>query len=128
MSGHHGKVWWSELWTRDPVGARGYYAALTGWTFGEMPVEGGVYHVASRNGEMTAGIMDISGMPGMDDTPPHWFTYLAVDDVDAAVQATTAAGGQVIRAPWDVPGVGRIAIVIDPTGATVGIMTPPAAG
>ncbi len=127
MSGNHGRVWWSELWTRDPGTARDYYGQLTGWTFAEMPTGDGPYVVASRNGEMTAGIMDVTGMPGMDDTPPHWFTYLAVDDVDAAVAQTRAAGGQILRAPWDVPGVGRIAIVTDPTGAPVGIMTPPAA-
>lgn len=127
MSGNHGRVWWSELWTRDPGAARDYYGNLLGWTFAEMPTGDGPYVVASRNGEMAAGIMDVTGMPGMDDTPPHWFTYLAVDDVDAAVALTKAAGGQVLRDPWDVPGVGRIAIVTDPTGAPVGIMTPPEA-
>jgi predicted enzyme related to lactoylglutathione lyase len=126
MDANHGRVWWSELWTRDPAGAKDYYGQVAGWTFAEMPMAEGPYHIASRNGEMTAGIMDLTGMPGMDDTPPHWFTYLAVDDVEAAVAATKAAGGQVLRDPWDVPGVGRIAIVTDPTGAAVGIMTPAA--
>ena len=127
MGGNHGKVWWSELWTRDPGGAQAYYGQVAGWTFNSMPMPDGAYHVASRDGEMTAGIMDVTGMPGMNDTPPHWLTYLAVDDVDAAVTDTTAAGGQVLRPPWDVPGVGRIAIVTDPTGAAVGLMTPSSA-
>jgi hypothetical protein len=126
MGGNHGKVWWSELWTRDPGAAKDYYGQVAGWTFSEMPAEGAIYHVAHNAGQMTAGIMDISGMPGMEATPPHWFTYIAVDDVDGAVAATRAAGGQVHREPWDVPGVGRIAIVGDPTGAAVGIMTPAA--
>ena len=51
-------------------------------------------------------------------------TYLAVDDVDAETNKVTGMGGTVIREPFDVPGVGRIAIVMDPGKAVVGIMTP----
>ena len=56
--------------------------------------------------------------------PPHWFTYVAHSDVDAAVKENEAAGGQTMRPGFDVPDVGRIAIICDPTGAVVGIMTP----
>ena len=51
-------------------------------------------------------------------------TYIAVDDVEATVAATTAAGGAVAQAPFDVPGVGRIAMIKDPSGAVVGVMQP----
>ena len=124
MSETHGKIWWSELMTRDAEGACAYYAATCGWTFDRMPMQGSVYHVAMAQGQPVAGIIDMTGMPGMDALPPHWFTYIAVDDVDAATQATEAAGGTVIRAPFEVEGVGRIAILTDPTGAAVGLMTP----
>ncbi|MCL4189219.1 MAG: VOC family protein [Rhodobacteraceae bacterium] len=124
MTERHGTVWWSELMTRDVVAARDYYAAVCGWEWATMPMSDGDYHVASRGGRMIAGMMDITAMPGMEGVPPHWFTYLAVDDVDAAVARTRALGGSVHREPWDVPGVGRIAIVADPAGASVGLMTP----
>ncbi|SFO87708.1 VOC family protein [Tranquillimonas alkanivorans] len=126
MSEHHGKVWWSELMTRDVPRSVDYYGQLCGWTFDAMPMpdsETG-YRVANREGRPVAGIMDMTGMEQLKDAPAHWFTYLAVADVDAAAKATEAAGGQVLRAPWDVPGVGRIAIVTDPGGAAVGLMTP----
>lgn len=126
MESTHGLIWWSELMTRDPARARDYYAALTGWTFTAMPTSGGTYEVANREGRPVAGIMDISGLPGMEAVPAHWFTYIAVADVDAAVAATRAAGGQVIKDVFDVPEVGRIAIITDPTGAALGIMTPAA--
>ena len=45
-------------------------------------------------------------------------------DVDAAVAETTALGGEIRRPPFDMPGIGRIAIVADPTGAVMGLMTP----
>ena len=126
MSENHGKVWWNELNTRDVEGAKAYYGATLGWSFDAMPMAdtGGEYVVAKLGDQMVAGIFDIAAMPGMDDVPPHWFTYFAVDDVDAAAAATEAAGGQVQRPPWDIEGVGRIAIIQDPTGAMMGLMTP----
>jgi hypothetical protein len=127
MSGTHGAIWWSELMTRNPKAARGYYGALCGWSWDTMKMEDGSdYHVASRGGRPIAGVMDVTGMPGMEGVPAHWFTYIAVDDVDAAARATEERGGKVLRPPWDVSGVGRIAILEDPSGATVGLMTPAA--
>lgn len=125
MSDMHGRIWWSELMTRDPDAAKAYYAATCGWAFEEMPMEGGEdYHCALQDGRPTAGIMDMTGLTEMDGVPPHWFTYIAVDDVDAAAEATAQAGGTIIRPPFDVAGVGRIVILADPTGAAVGLMTP----
>ncbi|RMH42745.1 MAG: VOC family protein [Alphaproteobacteria bacterium] len=126
MTEHHGKIWWSELLTRDPAAARDYYAEVAGWTFETMPMGEREYFVASRHGAPVAGIMDMTGVPGMDAVPPHWFTYVAVDDVDEAVRRTRARGGEVKNDPFDVPGIGRIAIVTDPAGAAVGLITPAA--
>ena len=42
---------------------------------------------------------------------------LWVEDVDAALPALRAAGGQVYKEPADIPGVGRFAVVGDPYGA-----------
>ena len=49
---------------------------------------------------------------------------MAVDDVDKRLEARVVAGGTIIRPPFDVPDVGRIAIIQDPTGAVMGWMTP----
>lgn len=126
MSGNHGKVWWTELMTRDVQGAMKYYGNTCGWTFETMPMEdqSGDYYVANLNGAPVAGIMDMAPMDHLKDVPPHWFSYFAVDDVDAAVAATKAAGGVVLREPFNVPCTGRIAILQDPTGAAMGLMTP----
>jgi predicted enzyme related to lactoylglutathione lyase len=62
--------------------------------------------------------------PQFDRIPSHWFAYIAVDDVDSRCAAATKLGVTIIRAQWDIAGVGRIAIVKDPTGAVVGWMTP----
>ena len=125
MSDTHGKVLWSELNTRDVEGAKTYYGSVCGWTFEAMPMAGGEgdYTIGKRGDEMVAGIFDITGMPGLEQVPAHWLTYIGVDDVDATCAATKTAGGEVIREPFDIPNTGRIAIVQDPTGAVLGLMT-----
>jgi len=124
MSDLHGTVHWTELMTGDIEKAKAYYAAVCGWDWDSMPMEEGLYYIAKTGEEMVAGMMSLADMQGMENVPPHWMTYLAVDDVDAAVKETVAQGGVVHRAPWDVPGVGRIAMIADPGGAAIGLMTP----
>jgi predicted enzyme related to lactoylglutathione lyase len=59
--------------------------------------------------------------------PEGWMPYLAVDDVDARVEKAVQAGAQLMRPIFDVPEVGRIAILREPGGAGIGWMTPVAA-
>ena len=51
------------------------------------------------NGERTNGGMTVPP-PGV---PSNWFPYFVVDDVDAAIGAAQAAGGQPFLGPIDVP-------------------------
>ena len=125
MSEHHGVAWWNELMTRDLPASLDYYGKLCGWSFETMPMpEGGDYHIGMKGGKPMAGLMDMSSLEHLNDAPPHWFSYFAVDDVEAAVAATKKAGGQIIREVYEVPNTGRIAIVVDPAGAAVGLITP----
>ncbi len=125
MSDNHGAVWWSELNTRNVEKAKEYYTKILGWTINDVPMaDGMIYHVAMRNEQPVAGIFDMTNMPEMAQMPDHWFTYLAVDDVDAAAKETVDMGGQIIRAPWDAEGVGRITTLKDAAGAAIGLMTP----
>lgn len=119
----HGSIHWSELATRDVEAAKAYYQSTCGWSAEDMPMPEGTYWVCSSGGKPVAGIMDLAGI-GDPNIPPHWMTYIAVDDVDKAAAQTREAGGEVAREPFDVPGVGRIAMLKDPTGAMIGMMTP----
>lgn len=121
----HGAFMWNELMTGDVEKAKSFYQATIGWTIEEMPMPGGSgsYWIAKADGKPVAGLMNMTGMvpPG---TPPHWFAYIEVDDVDARVKRIAASGGKLHREPFDIPDVGRIAIVADATGAMIGWMTP----
>jgi predicted enzyme related to lactoylglutathione lyase len=63
--------------------------------------------------------------PQFDGVSEGWMAYIAVDDVDARVKKAQTAGAQLMRPIFDVPGVGRIAILREPGGAGIGWMTPP---
>jgi uncharacterized protein len=120
----HGTFYWNELNTRDPGRAREFYGSTLGWTFEKMPMPGGgAYHIAKQDGKPVAGIFDTSS-PDFTDIPPHWLAYIAVDNIDERVAAAKKAGAQVTREPFDVEGVGRIAILMDAVGAAIGWMTP----
>ncbi len=123
MAGH-GTFYWNELMTRDPKKARDFYGPMLGWTFDVMPMANGMsYYVCKQAGKPVAGIFEMTGAD-FAGVPTHWFAYIEVDDVDRRVAAATKAGAKLHRPIFDVPGVGRIAIIEDPVGAHVGWMTP----
>ncbi|WP_158815775.1 VOC family protein [Methylocapsa sp. S129] len=119
----HGTFNWNELMTNDVAKAKAFYAATLGWTFTDMPMPAhGVYTLAHSGPAMACGMMDMTGVtpPGV---PPHWFSYIEVDDVDHRVSLVEENGGKVLRAPFNIPNVGRIAIIADAAGAAFGLMT-----
>ena len=125
MTGH-GTFIWNELYTDDPKKACDFYASLLGWRFEEMKGPEGVYRVAKQGDRPVAGIFEMKGKH-FEGVPPHWLAYIGVDDIDKRVAAARQAGAQVIREPFDVEGVGRIAILKDAVGAPIAWMTPLAA-
>lgn len=120
----HGLFVWNELNTRDIAAAKAFYGTTLGWTFETMPIEGGPDYCLILNGGTRAGGIFVLDDPAFDGVPEHWLSYIAVDDVDARLAGVTAAGGAVLRPAFDVPEVGRIAIVRDSQGAVTGWITP----
>ncbi|MBT8352279.1 MAG: hypothetical protein KJO26_13740 [Deltaproteobacteria bacterium] len=54
----------------------------------------------------------------------YWHSYIAVVDVYNCAKQASVLGGKVIVPPHDVPDVGRICVVSDPTDAVVHLMQP----
>jgi predicted enzyme related to lactoylglutathione lyase len=120
----HGIFCWNELMTRDVEAAKRFYRDTIGWTFEPMPMPGGgTYWIAKSGSQMAGGIFELKS-PEFDGVPESWMSYLAVDDVDKRVAKALKAGGKLMKPIFDVPGVGRIAILMQPGGAGVGWMTP----
>ena len=120
----HGTFLWNELATTDPDKAAAFYGAVLGWTFNAMDMGPNGTYTIIKSGDTDAGGMLKMDGPQFEGMSPHWMSYIAVDDVDAAVGKVEAAGGQVAAQPFDIPTVGRIAVIVDPTGAAISLMTP----
>jgi predicted enzyme related to lactoylglutathione lyase len=123
MAWTHGEFYWNELMTRDVEDAKRFYSTMVGWTFEAMPMDGSTYWMAKQGGEPVAGMFDISDNE-FEGVAESWISYIAVDNVDARVAKATAAGAKLMKPAFDVPGVGRIAMLLDPGEAAIALITP----
>lgn len=111
---------WNELTTTDAAKAADFYSKLFGWR-ADVQNFGSFEYTMVINGERpNGGIFTIT--PEMGNVPPHWLVYFAVDDCDAKTQKANGLGAQIMKAPTDIPGVGRFSILIDPQGAAFAII------
>jgi uncharacterized protein len=119
----HGTFCWNELMAHDVERAKKFYRSTVGWTFDAMPGPNGTYWIAKQGDKSVGGIFPMDG-PEFKGMSERWVSYLAVDDVDARLKKAKAAGAKVMKEPFDIPNVGRIAFVEEPGGAMIGWMTP----
>ncbi|MEM7507702.1 MAG: VOC family protein [Pseudomonadota bacterium] len=125
MKTQPGEIHWCELMTRDPKAAESYFAAVAGWQSRAIAMgeQTSPYLLCEANGHPVAGIMDISDAEN-DDLDAGWTTFVHVEDVDRVCARTIELGGHVVRKPTDIDLAGRVAVVTDPTGARIGLITP----
>ena len=120
--GENGHCQWNELSARDPDAALTFYARHFGWTRGEaMPLgEMGVYQILDHEGRSFGAVMRTFAK----DQRPAWGFYFGVDDIDAATERATAAGGKLLHGPAEVPGGQFIIQALDPQGAPFALVGP----
>lgn len=109
----HGAFSWCELVTTDPETAAGYYAKLFGWQYHSFDINGAPYRVITLNGFGVGGIR--APMPGEPDET-RWLTFVSVENIDAIASGIAAAGGTVMVPVTELPGIGKMAGMIDPVG------------
>jgi predicted enzyme related to lactoylglutathione lyase len=114
-----GRFVWHQLLTADQEAAVGYYGALAGWRRRGPPGP----HAFMGLGEVELGA--ISQEPQAHPGRSRWIAYLQVDDLAAALRTAEAQGATLVVTPREVPPLGKLAIVEDPDGAQVGIITRP---
>jgi predicted enzyme related to lactoylglutathione lyase len=121
-----GSFAWMELATSNYEAAFDFYSKLFGWQAMHRMDMGpqGVYLIFGADGAQRGGIYKLNQERS---SRPYWLPYAEVASADAAAAAATAAGGKVIVGPLEVPGGGRIAQVIDPSGAMFAVHSMPAA-
>ncbi len=107
-----------ELQTQDPVKAKTFYKGLFDWKLEDIP---GMSYTMVKAGEGTGGGIMKNPVPG---TPSHWLAYVLVDDVAASTRKAKSLGATVAQDVTEVPNYGRFSVIVDPTGAAVGLWQP----
>ena len=116
---------WYELVSPDPDASKSFYDAVVGWAIEPHSQFPNDYRMIGRSdGKMAGGILRLTDEMREHGARPIWLGYIHVEDVDATVTAITADGGKTHMAPFDIPNVGRVAMVTDPVGVPFYIMKP----
>ncbi|MDJ0707096.1 MAG: VOC family protein [Leptolyngbyaceae cyanobacterium MO_188.B28] len=113
--------WWS-LMTKDVEHANDFYQKLFDWKLSELDIPGqgkSTIYVAGKGGFGNPVPLeaDFSG-------PSHWIAYITVENVDEACEQAEKIGGTVCVPAFDIPSIGRTAVISDPVRAAFHVFTP----
>ena len=110
-----------ELATTDLAKAKAFYTKLFDWKLDDMPMGGGETYTMIGVGEGTGGGMMKSPMPN---APSMWMAYVLVDDIEASTKKAASLGAKVMKGVTEVMDAGWLSIIVDPTGAMLGLWKP----
>jgi uncharacterized protein len=120
-----GTFCWIDLQTTDPAGAKLFYNELFGWRSEDMPVgDGTVYTMFTLDGDDVAAMNEMNPEQREAGVPPHWFSYISVENAAETAAKVEKLGGTVFGEAFDVLDAGRMAIIQDPAGATFAAWQP----
>jgi uncharacterized protein len=118
----HGEFCWSELATNNLDACKSFYKNVFAWGIAESKNEVGMEYLEFN----LAGEYPMGGMFNMQPEmygencpPPHFVNYISVENVDEAAANVERLGGKICHLPMEIPNVGRMVTITDPTGATI---------
>lgn len=107
-----------ELHTKDVSKSKKFYTSLFNWELEEFP---SMDYTIIKVGEGTGGGMMKNPVPG---GPDNWLPYVLVDDIAASTKKAASLGATIVQDVTEVPDMGWLSVIIDPTGAAVGLWQP----
>src|SRR6266540_4027456 len=121
-----GTFCWVGLATSDVASAKAFYGSLFGSQAEDLEARAaGTYTMLRHRGKEVAILYRQQPEARAAGAPPHWTSYISVEDADAtAARAEELGGAAVFRAPFDVLDAGRVAAIRDPTRAIVSLWQP----
>jgi predicted enzyme related to lactoylglutathione lyase len=111
---------WNELATTDLDAAVRFYERTLGWTFERFALPDGAYWVAKSAGVAVCGIGGLDTAADPASRASAWTAFVRVSDIDRRFEQAISLGASPVQVPHDVPDVGRVAVLRDPTGALIG--------
>jgi hypothetical protein len=106
-----------ELNSTDVAKAKGFYSKLFDWTLEDMPI-GDLDYTMIKVGHGTGGGMMKQLIPGAGSA---WLPYVEVQDIKASTQKAQSLGAKVMKDVSTVADMGWLSIIVDPTGAMLGL-------
>jgi len=107
-----------ELATTDHDKAKSFYGKLFDWKLEDADMGPAGTYTMIQPGEGTGGGIMKQLIPG---APSAWLAYVLVDDVEAATKKAESLGAKVMKGVTEIPGAGWFSIIVDPTGAALGL-------
>lgn len=120
-----GTFCWIELGTTDGPAAKKFYTQLFNWDFEDNDTgPGGIYTILKQNGKAVGGLYQLTPDMTSAGVPPHWMSYASVSNADEAAAKAKSLGATLMKEPFDVYDMGRMAVIQDPAGAMFAIWQP----
>ena len=107
-----------ELNTTDVDKAKKFYGQLFDWKLEDVEMGAGGRYTMVQPGQGTGGGIMKQMMPG---APSSWLAYVEVADVPASTRKAKSLGAQVMVDNKEIEGAGWMSIIVDPTGAMLGL-------
>jgi predicted enzyme related to lactoylglutathione lyase len=112
-----------ELSSTDVDKSKAFYGKLFEWKLEDTQMGPGMTYTMINVGGGTGGGMMKQMMPG---APSSWLAYVLVDDIAAATKKAKSLGATIMRDVTEVMDMGSLSIIVDPTGASLGLWQPKA--
>ncbi len=114
-----GNFCWIDFATPDPDGVKTFYQKVFGWKYSESPMPcGGTYTmISTADGDGVGGLFLMPDEMKQAGIPPHISNYIEVENVDDSTKIANELGATIKMEPFDIFDYGRMAVVVDPTGA-----------
>jgi predicted enzyme related to lactoylglutathione lyase len=120
-----GTCCWLELGTTDVDAGSRFYSGLFGWEIHKSPMgPDAFYYIFRLGGRDVAAGYKLADEQRREGLPAHWLTYFSTPDADATASRAVSLGAALLKEPFDVLEVGRMAVVRDPQGAVFALWQP----
>jgi len=120
-----GTFCWVELGTSNGNAGKKFYSELFSWDTEDYPTGPNmVYTMLRLDGKDVGGLYQLTDEMTSQGVPPHWLSYVSANNADETAAKVKEQGGALIKEPFDVMDIGRMAVVQDPTGAVFAIWQP----
>jgi predicted enzyme related to lactoylglutathione lyase len=108
-----------ELNTPDLAKAKAFYTELFGWAFTDMDMGPAGIYSTFKPSEGPGG-----GMVSMPTGNQGWLTYVGVKNIQESTDKARSLGATILMGPHQIPDVGSMTILQDPTGCTIAMFQP----